>query len=447
MSKKESDNAQFSKEHYGIIKDGYESFSEWRINNPETILLLEGAVLENITFDYSKANPQFAPEYVSYFDFGPCNLKNANIENCKFLWFNFENVDFSNSEINKVQFDSCSFEKVNFNNSQVSNTKFKGKSVLKKVYFENSIIERSTIIIGERLNFSHAHISDSLLLSIGNNNNFQRSIIKNTKFRSDNKQVKYYLFGNSTFQKSSFREYSVADAKFSETNLKGSEILNSEFKHCDFTNADLTNIDVDAKSEFSGSNFRDSKIDRYSLDCIDDRQIAKSAKVKMTITDDIATLRLLYGGWRRIVNTLSIFFFLSPYVFFLGKLWIYDHFFSGELDSQAAIGTLIGRYIVSGGMSLDGWDFRFLPIIFWLLAILFNSVRFALLIKTLSLEFLQKVRGGLPVKFSLDDPCLKYLKWRHLLYIAQLFFYFNIGLAISHTIYFLIKNASIPPLH
>ena len=99
----------------------------------------------------------------------------------------------------------------------------------------------------------------------------------------------------------------------------------------------------------------------------------------------------------------------------------------------------LGRFIYSGGTVWEsGWKFAW-PFLLFLLALGYNVARFALLRKTMTLEWEQTVTG-VPPRFVFYEQ----QSWWFCYLFVQYFFKINIAIVIVHTIVFLWQRI-VPP--
>jgi uncharacterized protein YjbI with pentapeptide repeats len=425
------------------------------MNSPDNSKIIENH-LDDEKRSLGKPQLDLSNESISNYDFHQINIsgekwlrwylvqpkfQNTSFKDCSFDTIRFENGVFDNSSFDNVLFRNCFF----------INCSFVGVD-LNKVIFKDRVCINGIVAIG-------AKFVECDIVCDGSNVNFENSIVIKSKFiySGSNAVFKYMNFDNSeiTFKKNSahtekdrfdLRGATIKSCKiidsvvppstiFENSDLSNSKIINSTFIKCNFRKAKLFGIELSNDVIVNSTDFTEAEIDRYSLECITKDQIPNSSRVKLKVKDDIATLRLMYSGAYRFINLVLLLLFIAPYFWFTGKLWLVAKFHPAQdSDTISMIGAL-GRYIVSGGQYWEyEWIINWFPMTLFFIAISYNSSRLILLMKTISLEHQEKVKG-LPIKFN-----IKVQPWQFIYKANLVLFFINIMVVILHTYYFFLQK-------
>jgi hypothetical protein len=175
-------------------------------------------------------------------------------------------------------------------------------------------------------------------------------------------------------------------------------------------------------------------IDRLTLDSLNNfGGLPKAEVYRMTVIDDVATLRSSFSGIMQWIHAIALILFLLPYVWFVAQQWAIAHWADSVPSPSIPLWEALLRYIVSGGHRWrEGWNISTIPFAMFCLLLTYNLLRARLLVKTKSLEFEQEIRG-LPSKFSFrSEP-----KWGCAYKLSKILFYVNVAAVIVHTIWFM----------
>ena len=229
-------------------------------------------------------------------------------------------------------------------------------------------------------------------------------------------------FGGSTYHKAVF---------------SGSNLENAKFDAADLSDADLRNVIVDKKTSFSDVTFTGTKIDRFTLDCLgDDRGGLTNGQLAVAaIEDDVARLREEFGGFWALLHATFLIIFASPYAWFIANHWSRAKFTESSEDSIPLLFALF-NYIVSGGVKWQSFSPSWMLSVF-LIYLIYNAARFALLYKTKRLETRQAVTG-IPIQFSFQDK--KDVIWLWCFRACKIGFWFSFLLVAWNTTWFLMMR-------
>ena len=228
------------------------------------------------------------------------------------------------------------------------------------------------------------------------------------------------------------------------TKLNGATLFKANL--CDLTfngvrlvDTSLLSVEVNKRTKFEdtkGTNKTSGcRINRYILESLEDYGgLTKGDRMKMTIIDDVATLRLQFSGFWHWVHLVGMAAFLFPYVWFTVKQWMIAKFTIGD-DSNITLLEALCRYIVSGGQGWrEGWNINYWLVTVFIIALFYNVLRGLLFYKTKTLE-LQETISGLPCIFSLQQG---FWKW---IYMMRKYFLVAFMIAVAwNTIHFLMMR-------
>lgn len=397
-------------------------------------------------------------QVISDYDFNPidtskksrqtlnnANFTNSTIENCTFTNLRFNNAQFVNATFKNVTFTDCFILDSSFNKATFDKVAFEGRISASNLNIGGTQITNSNLVyVGDNSDFSGSSISETVIkIEYCNSINFSNVLIRNNSHISISYpdrpvENRNYIFTNAQIINSKISNTSFIHTSFYESNLSNTEIIDCKFVQCDFNRAILYGIELSNETVFNSPNFKNSFIDRYALECIPVEQIPKSYRVKMNCKDDVAELRLMYSGIYGYTNLVLLFLFLTPYCWFIAKLWTVARFTSlDDTQTISMIGAL-GRFITSGGTSWEtNWVFKILPISIFTISLLYNICRFTLLAKTVSLEHSEKIRS-LPVKFNITTQ-----PWYFIYRLNKILFSINAVAVLLHTIHFMLQRVPI----
>lgn len=226
-------------------------------------------------------------------------------------------------------------------------------------------------------------------------------------------------------------------ATLSNCNLSNSDLRNSIFESATITDSDFRNVLVNSATSFLKLNhIKAVKFDRYSLACLGEGRgnLTEGNLMKMDIIDDVAILRSQFGGIWMWIHLTAILVFIFPYAWFLVSQWALASFRPPtNAENSMSLGqALLGFIITGGGDWKHDWSPAVFSIIFFVVFLLYNVGRMALLWKTKKLET-QQIVTRLPVEFSLQTN-----RWWRMVYnVTKWGFAVAIGAALFNTAYFL----------
>lgn len=374
------------------------------------------------------------------------NFDGATLVDCVFTGIQFKDCQFNKAVLERVTFNGCGIRGGFFIGAEFKETSFKGNSKLieKEVDFSGATIVESEFIIevssDRRIRFERATINNSdIKISKGHVDFTEAKIVKQSTIvvGPDPESTSPSIFADATISKSTLKGSKYINADFENVDFTDSEFSDCTFEKCNFKGATLTGLDVNNDVSFTSPNFLGAKVDRYTLECIPFEQIPNSYRVKMICHDDVAKLRLMYSGVFGVVNFIALVLFVAPYFWFMWKMWAVATFHPLAPNETISMGGALLRYIVNGGKEwMVGYNPAWGPLLLFIMLLLYNVSRFALLLKTISLEHKEKITKQ-PVPFTLD----RFWFW---LYKGNIvLFVFSILFAALHTWHFLSQRVPI----
>lgn len=418
---------KYSDEHYKLlINFNFRDFQHWRSKNSNTVLNLCGADFSNKTIGFGDT---YNKTCVSPAVFEGAILNNTIFNNCILNEVNFSNSSLIAAKFVESNLTNAIFEKTDLSESDLSTAR------LHRTIFCRSALNNALIHSGSECDFRETNLDNACITDNITRCKFNNAKGNNVKIKGSGNEPD---FSNAQLSCSSFHSSNITNADFSNASLINNRFLKARFESCKFSNTIITGVIIENEVNFDFSDFSNAHVDRYTLECIPETTIPKHSRLIMNIEDDLAKLKQSYSGYYRVLNGILLFLFLAPYIKFIFLRWLEAKF--DVLSSEKTI-TLIGaicRFIVSGGKSWQlEWQFDYLALTVFFIALSYNVLRTALLLKTIDLEHQQEIRG-LPIKFSLKDSGLdKYLK------ASNIMFWFNLAAVIIHSGIFLFQRVNV----
>lgn len=394
-------------------------------------VIFKGETIENCVFEIGGGQMQGVLH--------DADFRDTVIKSCIFKNITFANSNFDGASFEYVKFQSCIFDNCNFSRTEIIKSSLSAQ-IKRKINLSNTTIHDGKILFqNSDINISQSTIYNShIVLNNPGTIDFSNTYIKDKstlEIRYNKRDPVDSNFACSKIINSYIIESKFKYSLFDNSDLTDTEIIDCSFERCSFQDSILNGVELSNDVTFKSTNFKGALIDKYSLECITLEQIPNSSRVRMNCKDDVAELRLMYSGVYGLTNLIFLLVFIFPYCWFVLKMWGHAKFLlPSNTESITLIGAL-GRFIVSGGTSWQTtWEVSFLSCSLFLVAFLYNSSRFALLVKTISLEHRQKVRN-LPVRFTLKTE-----KWNNIYWFNKKAFVFNILAVAIHTFLFFLQK-------
>jgi uncharacterized protein YjbI with pentapeptide repeats len=345
---------------------------------------------------------------------------------------NLDGLDLTDYDLSEIHFAQTSFNNANLGKSNIKATVFnhcRGLGTRFAIFTDTSFVD---------CNFSELSLPDQCLDLRGAN--FRDVTIRDTSFKAvyarnftstklifvkcrfENIEIGSNLAGarfeESTFLKSSFKEVDLRGTTFKETILD---------------NVDLQHALVDDDTSFKGAKLGLVKIDRFTLELMGEGGFSRSQKMRIQITDPVATVRQAFSGIMQYIHLIALLIFLTPYVTFLTKQYEIAAFTPNTWPT-ITVAKKFWLYLKTGG-TYKALSVENLTIVTFLM--LYNVNRAVLLWKTKLLE-IQQESTGLPTNFSLKGA------WGISFKVAKYGFYLNLALVGWHTVHFLLMRVPVP---
>lgn len=389
-------------ETLALYNAGVSKWNEWA----EQLLELRATTVD-IEADGSPARRAKHLEWMS--------VAEANFEGTEFA----NTVDFSEYIFpGKANFTRCTFsEDVLFQATQFgdeadfSHAVFRGDAVFRLINVNRSVSFKFAKIL-EEVTLEGCIFSQPIDFTCAE---FRRHVDLTTCTMhpvNTYQQVKFHSgvnFSGRNLTRAKFHLCLMPNSIFRKSNLSDVGFSRASLKNCDFLGAQM-----DTDTSFGNSTVSGSKIDRYALECMNDKGgLTKGALMTLDVHDDVATLRRSYSGVPRWLHLIATLAFLFPYIWFFAARWTEAKFGGGITETSLPLWKAFTRYVFNGGVNWEAhYDFHHTFIAF-VLALILNGLRAVLLWKTKSLEFDQEITGW-PAIFSLDDKFFGRVRWRHL---------------------------------
>ena len=281
--------------------------------------------------------------------------------------------------------------------------------------FENADLEKSLLsqVVCRRASFKGAKLQGAIL---------RKADLSGTDFSGAD--LRGADLTEANLSGATMRGCNLTDAVLVDSRLLGTKLITAKL-----INSNLRGVEVNHSTRLTRSEVSGCQIDRYTIESLyHNGGLSTQRQMRMNIIDDVARLRLSYSGFWQWIHLFALFAFLSPYVFFLCKLYFAAKLFCPPVEKCIPLVDVLSEYVYTGGRMNEKISWSALSIFVFTLA--YNALRGCLLLKTKQLE-LQKESRGLPVRFSLTGA------WGASFRIAQLLFYMNILLLLVHLHHFL----------
>lgn len=321
---------------------------------------------------------------------------------------NVTGAKFRDAKIDRVAFINCDLRQAVFS---PKDSKRSGSSLLfdccnlTNAEFEGSTLEKS-LFSGSDL--KHARCQGALFVRCDWIEREGKGTAEGTDFTNatlENCRICLSLEGTNFGQSTNVRTV------FDGSNLRAASFSNASLVECS-----LRGVRVNSRTTFPDMQSTEGcHIDRYTLSCLgrDFGGLSVGNRSDMKIHDDVALLRSQFSGIWMWSHALSIVAFVFPYVWFLVRQRTIARFYSDQ-DRETSVSLLeaITRYVLRGGQEWNtgDWWIPSWPFCWFLIILLHNVLRAALLFKTKHLETQQEV-SGLPAKFALDDAFQGFAVW------------------------------------
>ena len=337
---------------------------------------------------------------------GACEFRGAELWEANLDGVTFDGAIFTEAEFVRDGFPPANLESVcirggSFSNTYMSGVKFSSKETLCDVDFRDA-------------NLGGADLSDCHFLSC----NFDRAVFS-----------EFTVMQGSVFEMCGFSDAKFVDAIFKNVSFRGGSLDLHQYK-TDFSGASMRGVDVinikwneasfkgaDCRGAtiyrccFSGCDFSDTKVDKFTLETLRDQGVSKSDELVMMVEDDLARLRIHFSGVWTMLHLFSLLLFLSPYMWLVIRLWPDASFSHLGEATYIPLWKALALYIYNGGQAVAAGIYvvHYTFYIFCFL-LLMNGIRAALVIKTKSLEHVSEVSGQ-PSRFSFSDTIFSIRGW------------------------------------
>lgn len=259
------------------------------------------------------------------------------------------------------------------------------------------------------------------------------------------------VFRRANFDRSRLSRVDLSGCDLTNSSLEASELVSvnfsrshlnaASFHRAKLVDCDLREVTVDQSTRLAEViSIQGCKIDRFTLEMLIGQGVLTAGqRMVMNIEDDVAKLRLSFGGFYRWLHAIAIITFVFPYVWFV----ILHHVlaqFGSEARPSIPLVEALARYIVSGGRTWsNGWQPDIGAISLFVLALVLNAVRFAMLWKTSVLEHQEQITT-LPARWTLRSH-----KWWNRCYQASRWAIWAFAiLAVLHSLVFLWNPIPLP---
>lgn len=354
-------------------------------------------------------------------DLSGANLRQAELREASFEHTRLDGADLTRASLAKADLRSASFDQAIFNGAHLEDANLRAVN-LDGGHFEGTMLARA--------NLSRATLRGAVLTGAQfSGADLNHADISNANCNSTS-------FGNANLQSASFHNTKLHSARFQQANLTdaqfaGASLVDAHFAKSNLTRANLQGASVNFETNFAGAEVVDCRIDRHTLESLNNYGgLTPGDRMMMITVDDVGSLRVSYSGFWQWIHLAALATFLSPYLFFILSSVIKLRFDLFDGDDTIPLWKALLRFICNGGEGLDGWHPNYYALGLFVLGFLYNILRAVLLWKTKTLE-LQQESSGLPARFSLTG------KWYWLYQTARWGFFGNLLIVILHTMHFL----------
>jgi hypothetical protein len=181
--------------------------------------------------------------------------------------------------------------------------------------------------------------------------------------------------------------------------MNQTRIFGASFNKSSLCYVDLTTVFVDEKTSLEQVGVINTKISRSVIEQLRDYGGLTIGRLRRMIhVDDVADLRRSFSGFWNQLHFVALVVFFAPYLWFIANQWLLARVGDETPDKDASSPILINliRFIVSGGDTWREWSPSFIPILLFVVALVFNVLRACLLAKTLDVEHYRSVHGHYP---------------------------------------------------
>ncbi len=279
--------------------------------------------------------------------------------------------------------------------------------------------------------------------------NLQRTTMQGRQTRLDDSKLEQADCTGAVWTSAILSRVKMRSARLTDTNLDRVDLQGSDLRQADLCGATLENADLrgadlrgatmNEHTRFHGAQMSGCRMDRFSFAHLgaNDGGITEGRRMEINVTDSLATLRSSYSGFWQWLHLASLVVFAFPYARFILFQLIHARFDPQDPEGSMALWMAFLRFVWNGGIDWQSqWRVHWSLGVF-VIAIMYNALRFALLYKTKQLELDQESRGT-TVKFSLEESrwgsCFKLSKW--LLYV-------NLVVVTFNTLHFLTQRIPI----
>ena len=250
------------------------------------------------------------------------------------------------------------------------------------------------------------------------------------------------FLNGTTFEHLNLRGADFRNCDLKGANFEGADLEGTLFEEADLAGANLLRVKFNSNTSFSRARVEDCKVDRYSLECLENRgRLTVGALMTMKIRDDVATLRSSYGGYLQWVHIAALVGFLFPYLWFVVIQWGKAQFLSKTSENFIPLWQALLQFIYGGGENWEqGFSFHWSFTAFGI-ALFYNILRAILFWKTKQLELTQE-SSGLPVMFSMDEQISGdfEINWRQLYVVSQYGIYLYLAAVILNLGHFFTRE-------
>jgi uncharacterized protein YjbI with pentapeptide repeats len=114
--------------------------------------------------------------------------------------------------------------------------------------------------------------------------------------------------------------------------LRGADLSGTNLGQADLRDADLFGANLDAGTVMRRARVKNCKIDRHSLESLDDYGgLTPGDRMIMDISDGVVVLRSHYSGFWQWIHLLALIVFIFPYVWFVFAKWTSAQFGAGDI--------------------------------------------------------------------------------------------------------------------
>lgn len=207
-------------------------------------------------------------------------------------------------------------------------------------------------------------------------------------------------------------------------------LFGTTFSQCTLGLVVLTEAYVDDTTDIRVNGLAGTVLSRDLLEAIDVRRRPSASRLReATVVDSIADFKMMFSGFFAWFNAIQVLAFFLPYVVFLASQYV-RHSFDGLLygGEQTTIIANFIRFFVSAGR-----EWRVIEPSLWcipsVLLLLFNSLRFILLLRVQYIEHRASVKGFYDT--TRVGPC-----WMNAFHAYRFLIPFSILFVILHLIGF-----------